>query len=150
MARRIIIKAPDPILLKKSRPVDKFDDRLFTLLDDMKETLEACNGAGLAAPQVAVLKRVVIVSTDDGYFELINPILKSSEGEQTGEEACLSLPGKYGIVTRPEKVTVSAYDRNGKLKKYKVKGFTARAFMHEMDHLDGILYSERCDKLESE
>lgn len=150
MARRIIIKAPDPILLKKSRPVDKFDDRLFTLLDDMKETLEACNGAGLAAPQVAVLKRVVIVSTDDGYFELINPIIKSSEGEQTGEEACLSLPGKYGIVTRPEKVTVSAYDRNGKLKKYKVKGFTARAFMHEMDHLDGILYSERCDKLESE
>lgn len=150
MAKRLIVKVPDPILNKKSRIVDNFDDRLSQLLDDMKETLEDADGAGLAAPQVAVLKRVCIVSTDDGYFELINPVLKSQSGEQTGLEGCLSVPKKYGTVVRPEKITVIAQDRRGKEKKYKVSGFTARAFLHEMDHLDGILYTSRCADLTDE
>lgn len=150
MAKRIIVRAPDPILEKKCRPIENFDDRLRTLLDDMKETLEDADGAGLAAPQVAVLRRAAIVMTDDGYFELINPVLKSSSGEQTGIEGCLSVPKRYGTVTRPEKITVTAYDRDGKLRKYKVKGFTARAFLHEMDHLDGILYTSKCSDLQTD
>ncbi len=143
MAKRIIVKVPDPILYKRCREVDVFDARLHSLLDDMKDTVKAANGAGLAAPQVAVLKRVCVVDTEDGYFELINPVLKSQSGEQTGAEGCLSVPKKYGTVTRPMKVTVLAQDRNGDMKKYKVHGFTARAFMHEMDHLDGIVYTSK-------
>lgn len=145
MAIRRIVTVPDPILTKKCRVVENFDEKLCILLDDMKDTLEEANGAGLAAPQVAVLKRVCIVSTDDGYYELINPVLKSQSGSQNGIEGCLSVPKKYGRVTRPMKVTVIAQDRFGKEKKYKVSGFTARAFMHEMDHLDGIIYTSKCE-----
>ncbi len=150
MAKRLIVKVPDPILTKRCREVEAFDERLWTLLDDMKETVKAANGAGLAAPQVAVLKRVCVVDTEDGYFELINPVLKTQSGAQTGPEGCLSVPKKYGTVTRPMKVTVLAQDRNGDMKKYKVNGFTARAFMHEMDHLDGIVYTSIATDLMNE
>ena len=150
MAKRIILQSPDPILSKKCRPVEVFDEKLHVLLDDMRETLEYADGAGLAAPQVAVLKRVCVVSTEEGYFELVNPELKAASGEQTGVEGCLSVKGKYGTVTRAEKITVVAFDRYGKKKKYKVEGFTARAFQHEMDHLDGVLYTSKCTDLKDE
>ena len=147
MAKRLIVQVPDPILAKKCREVDKFDERLWTLLDDMKDTLFDANGAGLAAPQVAVLKRVALVDTDDGFYELINPVIKSMKGEQTGLEGCLSVKGKYGTVTRANDVTVIAQDRYGKKRTYKVSGFTARAFQHEIDHLDGIVYTSKCSDL---
>ena len=150
MAKRYIVTEPDPILSKKCREVEKFDEKLHNLLDDMKDTLDDADGAGLAGPQVAVLKRVAIVSTDDGFFELVNPVLISSSGEQTGIEGCLSVPNRYGTVTRANKVVVKAYDRDGNLQKHKVKGFTARAFQHEMDHLDGILYTSKCKKIKYE
>lgn len=147
MAKRLIVQVPDPILAKKCREVDKFDERLWTLLDDMKDTLFDANGAGLAAPQVAVLKRVALVDTEDGFYELINPVIKSMKGEQTGLEGCLSVKGKYGTVTRANDVTVIAQDRYGKKHTYKVSGFTARAFQHEIDHLDGIVYTSKCTDL---
>ena len=147
MAKRLIVQVPDPILAKKCREVDKFDERLWTLLDDMKDTLFDANGAGLAAPQVAVLKRVALVDTEDGFYELINPVIKSTKGEQTGLEGCLSVKGKYGTVTRANDVTVIAQDRYGKKHTYKVSGFTARAFQHEIDHLDGIVYTSKCTDL---
>lgn len=143
MAKRIIVKVPDPILGKKCRQVEVFDERLHTLLDDMKDTVKDANGAGLAGPQVAVLKRVCVVDTGDGYFELVNPEVKFKSGSQTGLEGCLSVPGKYGTVTRPMKISVVAQDRFGNSVKYKVSGFTARAFMHEIDHLDGIVYTSK-------
>ena len=143
MAKRIIVKVPDPILTKKCRPVDTFDERLWTLLDDMKDTVKAANGAGLAAPQVAILKRVCVVDTDDGYFELVNPVIVKSSGEQEGLEGCLSVPKKYGTVVRPANITVEALDRFGAKQVYEVKGFTARAFCHEIDHLDGIVYTSK-------
>ena len=147
MAKRLIVQVPDPILAKKCREVDKFDERLWTLLDDMKDTLFDANGAGLAAPQVAVLRRVALVDTEDGFYELINPVIKSMKGEQTGLEGCLSVKGKYGTVTRANDVTVIAQDRYGKKHTYKVSGFTARAFQHEIDHLDGIVYTSKCSDL---
>lgn len=147
MAKRLIVQVPDPILAKKCREVDKFDERLWTLLDDMKDTLFDANGAGLAAPQVAVLKRVALVDTEDGFYELINPVIKSMKGEQTGLEGCLSVKGKYGTVTRANDVTVIAQDRYGKKHTYKVSGFTARAFQHEIDHLDGIVYTSKCSDI---
>ena len=143
MAKRIIVKVPDPILTKKCRVVENFDERLWTLLDDMKDTVKAANGAGLAAPQVAVLKRVCVVDTEDGYFELINPVIIAASGEQSGLEGCLSVPKKYGTVVRPAELTVEAQDRLGVKQTYNVKGFTARAFCHEIDHLDGIVYTSK-------
>ena len=117
----------------------------------MKDTLFEAQGAGLAAPQVAVLKRVALVDTDDGFYELINPVIKSMKGEQTGLEGCLSVKGKYGNVTRANEVKVEAQDRYGKKRTYKVSGFTARAFQHEIDHLDGIVYTSKCtDFIEEE
>ncbi len=150
MAKRLIVQVPDPILTKKCREVDKFDEKLWTLLDDMKDTLIEANGAGLAAPQVAVLKRLAIVDTEDGFYELINPVIKSMKGEQTGLEGCLSVKGKYGTVTRANDVTVTAQDRYGKKHTYKVSGFTARAFQHEIDHLDGVVYTSKCKDLMDE
>lgn len=150
MAKRNIIQVPDPILYKKCRTVENFDEKLHILLDDMKETLEHADGAGLAAPQVAVLKRVAIVLTEDGYFELVNPVIKSAKGTQTGVEGCLSVKGKYGEVTRAKQVVVVAQDRYGVEQKYKVSGFTARAFQHEIDHLDGIIYTSKCENVEDE
>ncbi len=150
MAKRLIVQVPDPILTKKCREVDKFDEKLWTLIDDMKDTLIEANGAGLAAPQVAVLKRLAIVDTEDGFYELINPVIKSMKGEQTGLEGCLSVKGKYGTVTRANDVTVTAQDRYGKKHTYKVSGFTARAFQHEIDHLDGVVYTSKCKDLMDE
>lgn len=133
----------DPILKKVSRPVEVFDERLFVLLDDMKDTLYKADGCGLAAVQVGVLKRVVLVDVGDGLIELINPEIIEREGEQFEVEGCLSLPGKSGITKRPMSVKVKAQNRNGKWCQYKGEGLKARAFCHEIDHLDGHLYTER-------
>ena len=133
----------DPILKKVSRPVEVFDERLFVLLDDMKDTLYKADGCGLAAVQVGVLKRVVLVDVGDGLIELINPEIIEQEGEQFEVEGCLSIPGKNGITKRPMSVKVKAQNRNGKWCQYKGEGLKARAFCHEIDHLDGHLYTER-------
>ena len=141
MAIRNVVKFGDPILSKKSRLVEKFDDRLFTLLDDMKDTLYQEKGAGLAAVQVGVLRRVVVIDVGDGYIELVNPeITERSEETQEETEGCLSIPGEYGITVRPQWVKVKAQNREGKWVVYKGEGLKARCFCHELDHLDGILY----------
>jgi len=148
MALRTIITEGDPVLGKVCRPVEKFDERLHILLDDMKETLAASNGVGLAAPQVGILRRVVLVmDEDENVIELVNPEIVSTEGEQTGLEGCLSVPGKYGVVTRPMKVTVKAQDRNGNHFEVTGEELTGRCFCHELDHLDGHLFVELADEL---
>ncbi len=151
MALRHIVKVGDPILNKKSRVVEKFDDRLGNLIDDMKETMYDSNGVGLAAVQVGILKRVVVIDVGDGVMELVNPEITKSEGEQHESEGCLSLPGQYGITVRPKKVQVKAQDRNGKWHVYTGEDLKARAFCHELDHLDGILFTSKVEgKLVSE
>lgn len=143
MAIRTIVEIGDDILTKKCRPVTAFNDRLFELLDDMKETLEQAQGAGLAGPQVGILRRLAIVMVEDGsYLEIINPEIIAAEGEQDGAEGCLSVPGKFGMVQRPMKVTVRFQDREQQWHEREAEGFTARAFCHEIDHLDGHLYTE--------
>ncbi len=143
MALRNIVKLGDPILRKTSRVVTKFDDRLFTLLDDMKETMNKADGVGLAAVQVGVLKRVVVLDCGERYLELINPEITYREGEQREQEGCLSLPEKYGATLRPMKVKVKAQNRDGKWCVYSGEGLEARCFCHEIDHLDGILFTDR-------
>ncbi len=143
MALRNILNEKEPLLRKKSRPVTEFNDRLHELLDDMKETLLLADGVGLAAPQVGVLRRAVIVNVDDNYIELINPEIVSAKGEETSPEGCLSIPGVCGTVTRPYQVKVKAFDRNGKQFTVSGKGLLARAFCHEIDHLDGILFIDK-------
>lgn len=152
MAIRNIVKLGDPILSKKSRPVEKFDSRLFAILDDMKDTLYKANGAGLAAVQVGILRRIVVMDCGDGYLELINPeIVEKSEEIQHETEGCLSLPGKYGVTERPKTVIVKAQNREGKWCVYKGSDLKARCFCHEIDHLDGILYTSHVvGELESE
>ena len=146
MALRRIVEQGDECLEKVCRPVKDFNRRLHILLDDMAETLREANGAGLAAPQVGVLRRVCIVMDEnEEIIELINPVIVSQEGEQTGLEGCLSVPGKWGIVTRPNHVRVRAQDRNGKWFEVEGEGLTARAFCHEIEHLDGHLYTEHID-----
>ena len=148
MALRNIVTVGDPVLTKVCRPVTKFDDRLSQLIDDMIETLHDANGAGLAAPQIGVLRRVVIVNTEGEDWELVNPeIVEVSEEEQTGIEGCLSLPGHWGIVTRPYTVRVRAQDRDGATFEVEDEDITARCFCHEIEHLDGHLFSEHCDRL---
>ena len=148
MALRNIVTVGDSVLTKVCRPVTKFDRRLHILIDDMIETLHDANGAGLAAPQVGVLRRVVVVDTEEsGPFELINPEIVSQSGEQTGLEGCLSIPGKYGVVTRPNVVNVRAQDRYGNWYEIEGEGLTARAFCHELAHLDGHLYTEVADRM---
>ncbi len=144
MAIRNIVLEGDLILTKKCRVVEKFDDRLAQLIDDMKETMVLKNGVGLAAPQVGVLKRVVIVMVDDKdeIIELVNPQIIESTGVQEEVEGCLSCPGEYGITRRPMKVKVKAQDRFGKEHIYEGEELLARAFCHEIDHLDGILFKE--------
>lgn len=141
MALRNIVKLGDPILNKTSRKIEKFDDRLAILIDDMLETMYQANGVGLAAVQVGMLKRVVVIDIGDGPMELVNPEITMREGEQRESEGCLSLPGKYGVTVRPMKVQVKAQDRNGKWQVFTVEGLKARAFCHEIDHLDGILFT---------
>ena len=148
MALRTIITEGDPVLNKVCRPVEKFDDRLHILIDDMKETLAVSNGVGLAAPQVGILRRVVLVmDAEENVIELVNPTIISHEGEQDGLEGCLSVPGKYGFVTRPMKVTVRAQDRNGEFFEVSGEELTARCFCHELDHLDGHLFVEHAEEL---
>ncbi len=148
MALRNIVTVGDSVLSKVCRPVTKFDDRLSILIDDMIETLEEANGVGLAAPQVGVLRRVVIVDAgEDGILELVNPEIIEQSGEQTGLEGCLSVPGKYGIVTRPNVVKVRAQDRNGEWYEAEGEELIARCFCHELAHLDGQLYTEVAERM---
>lgn len=141
MALRNIVKLGDPILNKTSRKVEKFDGKLAALIDDMLETMYNANGVGLAAVQVGILKRVVVIDIGEGPMELVNPEITMKEGEQQESEGCLSLPGKYGITSRPQKVQVKAQDRNGKWQVFTGEDLKARAFCHEIDHLDGILFT---------
>ena len=140
---REIVQVGDPVLREKCKNVTRFDKELWTLLDDMKDTLKNAEGAGLAAPQVGVPVRAVQVDVEEGFFELVNPVLVSQKGEQTGPEGCLSVRGKAGTVTRPEKVKVVFSDRNGNRYSLVARGFFARAVCHELDHLDGILYTDK-------
>ena len=148
MALKTILTDEDPALHKVCRPVEKFDGRLHDLLDDLKETLAQANGVGLAAPQVGILRRaVVVVDGEENMIELVNPTIIRADGEQTGMEGCLSVPGQYGIVTRPMSVTVRAQDRYGETFEVSGEGLTARCFCHELEHLDGHLYVERAQKI---
>lgn len=140
MALRNIVQEPNETLRKKCRKVEQITDRILQLLDDMKETLAKADGVGLAAPQVGVLRRVVVIDIGEGPMELINPEILESSGEQTGEEGCLSVAGRWGVVTRPNYVKVKAMDRQGKERIYEGGGLLARAFCHEIDHLDGRLF----------
>lgn len=142
MALRKILTEPNPTLHKVCRPVTEFNRRLHTLLDDMVDTLADANGVGLAAPQVGILRRVVIVDTGEGILELINPELIETSGEQEGAEGCLSVPGKYGLVKRPMVAKVRAQDRDGEWFEVEGEELIARCFCHELDHLDGHMYTE--------
>lgn len=149
MAVREIIYDPDPILYKKCHPVTKFDQRLGKILDDMADTMLAANGVGLAGPQIGLMRRVCVVLDifeNDRIIELINPEVVETEGEQTGSEGCLSFPDKFGIVTRPQIVTVRAQDRNGEWFTVTSHDLTARAFLHEIDHLDGHVFTEKVSR----
>ena len=143
MAIREIREKGDEILYKKCKAVVKFDEKLHILLDDMYETMQSRDGVGLAAPQVGILKRAVVIDVGDGKIELINPEIVEGSGEQTGSEGCLSVPGVFGEVTRPNVVTVKAQDRDGKWFKITGKELLARAFCHEIEHLDGKLFLDR-------
>ena len=148
MALLNIFKEGDPILRKKCREVTEITDRTKTLLDDMAQTLHEAQGVGLAAPQVGILRRIVIVETEPGeLIEMINPEIIATEGEQEETEGCLSVPGLWGITKRPEKVTVKALDRNGKEFTMTGEGLKARAFCHEIDHLDGILFIDKATEV---
>lgn len=142
MAVREILKFGNEILRKTCHPVQKFDLRLRLLLRDMADTMYEAEGVGLAAPQVGILRRAVVIDVQDdhGLIELVNPVIISAEGEQAGPEGCLSKPGRQGYVVRPNKVTVRAQDRHGKFFEITGEGLLARAFCHEIDHLDGKLY----------
>ena len=144
MAIRTILTDEDPALSKVCRPVTVFDERLGELLDDMKETLAKANGVGLAAPQIGILRRVaVVLDVEEHMLELVNPQIVFQEGEQTGLEGCLSVPNRYGTVTRPEHVRVKAQDRKGAFFEVAGEGITARCFCHELEHLDGHVFTER-------
>ena len=142
MGIRKIMTVKEPCLHKVCRPVEKFDKKLHKRLDDMKETLVDANGVGLAAPQVGILRRVVIVDTGEEMLELVNPELVETSGEQEGAEGCLSVPGKYGLVKRPNYAKVRAQDRDGNWFEAEGEELIARCFCHELDHLDGIVYTE--------
>ena len=146
MAIRKIVKEGDEVLRKRCRVVDKFDERLWTLLDDMAETMYAADGAGLAAPQVGILKRVVVIDVGEGLIEMINPEIIRSEGSMVNPEGCLSIPGRRCTVERPELVVVRAQDRHGEEFELEGEGFMAMACCHELDHLDGTLYVDKMHK----
>ena len=146
MAIRNIVKDGDPILRKICRSVLNFDERLATILDDMAETMYEADGCGLAAPQIGMLRRFCIVDVGDGVIELINPEIVETSGSQTGDEGCLSFPGEFAEVERPMTVTVKAQDRNGEFFTITGEGLKARAFCHEIDHLDGIVYKDHVKK----
>lgn len=148
MALRNIVKYGDDLLRKKSRKVDVINDRILTLLKDMEETLYAANGVGLAAPQVGVLKRVVVIDVGDGIIKLINPEIVYKEGSYIDSEGCLSIPGRQEEVERPKKVRVEALNEKGEKITIEGEDLLARAFCHEIDHLDGILFIDRIKKTE--
>ena len=157
MAKRNILTKEESTLYKVSRPVTKFDKRLHQLLDDMADTLDSADGVGLAAPQVGILRRAVLVletnveeDEEPYYIELINPEIIESSGTQSGAEGCLSVPGEYGIVTRPMDVTVRAQDRDGEWFEVSGTGLTARCFCHEIDHLDGTVFTSKCERMLTE
>lgn len=157
MALRHILTQGDPTLNKKCRPVTDFNARLHQLLDDMADTLAESNGVGLAAPQVGILRRAVLVletnvpeGEDEYVIELINPEIIETSGEQDGPEGCLSVPGEYGFVKRPMNVRVRAQDRFGEWFEVEGTGLTARCFCHEIDHLEGILFTEKCERMLTE
>lgn len=146
MAVRPIIYDPDPILYKKCHPVTKFDKKLGNILTDMTQTMIHANGVGLAGPQIGYMRRVCVVLDtldNDKIIEMVNPKVVETEGEQTGSEGCLSFPNKFGMVTRPRIVTVRAQDRNGEWFTVQSHDLTARAFLHEIDHLDGHVFTEK-------
>ena len=143
MAIRNIVKVGDDVLRKICRTQMTFDEKLWSLLDDMAETMYKAEGVGLAAPQVGILRRVCVVDVGDGLIELINPVITEKSGSQTGSEGCLSVPDRFEEVKRPMTVTVKAQNRKGENIEIKAEGFKARAFCHEFDHLDGILYIDR-------
>ena len=143
MAIRNIVKYGDEVLQKKCRVVENIDDRIQTLIDDMLDTLYDADGVGLAAPQVGVLKRIAVIDIGEGPIVLINPEIISESGSQSGSEGCLSYPGNYGEVERPMRVTVKAADRDGNIRELKGEGLLARAFCHEIDHLDGHMFIEK-------
>lgn len=147
MSKRYVVQVGDEVLRKKCQPVRVFGSELNSLLNDMKETVRAEYGAGLAAPQIGVNLRVVVIDVEEGFFELINPVILSQKGAQAGPEGCLSVKGKQGTVTRPYKVKAEYYDRFGKKHKLTAEGFFARAVCHELDHLDGVLYIDKADEL---
>jgi len=148
LAIRKIVTQGDPVLNKPCHPVTQFDQKLWDLLEDMHDTLAQSNGVGLAAPQIGILRRVVLViNGEDEVIELINPTIIHTAGEQEGLEGCLSVPGKWGIVKRPMRVRVRAQDRNGTWFEVEDEDLTARCFCHELDHLDGHLFSELADQL---
>lgn len=157
MALRNILTKEEPLLYKKCRPVTAFNERLHQLLDDMADTLKQANGVGLAAPQVGVLRRVVLVietnvpeGESEYIIELINPEIIESSGVQNGAEGCLSVPGEYGLVERPMYVKVRAQDRSGEWFEVEGTGLTARCFCHELDHLDGVVFTSRCERMLTE
>ena len=148
MAKLKIRKVGDEALTKVCRPVDEITPRILTLLDDMTETMRDADGVGLAAPQVGILRRIVVIETEeDGLIELINPKIIAWSGEQVGAEGCLSVPGRYGEVKRPMHVTVRATNRHGEEFEMTGHGLLARAFCHELDHLDGHLYLEKVTRM---
>lgn len=150
MAVYNVITVPDEVLRQKAKPVTKINAGVLRLLDNMKDTMYAFDGVGLAAPQIGVSKRIVVIDTGDEYFELINPEIISSEGQQTGREGCLSVPGVSGIVERYQKVTVKALNRDGEEITITGSDLLARALQHEIDHLDGIIFTDKAENLESE
>ncbi|MBR2010130.1 MAG: peptide deformylase [Clostridia bacterium] len=151
MAKLQIRTVGDDVLRKTCRPVEAITPRVLTLLDDMIETMRAANGVGLAAPQVGILRRIAVVEVEEGeVFELINPRIVASAGEQEGAEGCLSVPGRYGLVKRPKHVTVRALNRKGEEYEVTAHDFLARAFCHEIEHLDGKLYIDKVTRMLSE
>ena len=150
MGLRKILTDKEPALHKVCKPVTAFDSKLHKLLDDMAETMADANGVGLAAPQVGILRRVVVVDTGEEVLELINPSLVETDGEQIGPEGCLSVPGKYGLVKRPYTAKVRAQDRDGEWFEVEGEDLIARCFCHELDHLDGIVYTEVMDRFLTE
>ena len=144
MAIRKIVKMGDDTLRKRCHPVSAFDRKLASLLKDMAETMYAADGVGLAAPQVGILRRIVVIDVGDGLVELVNPVILESRGSEVAAEGCLSVPGRRGTVERPTWVKVSALDKKGKPMEFEAEGLFARCVCHELDHLDGVLY---CDKM---
>ncbi|MEI6602549.1 MAG: peptide deformylase [Clostridia bacterium] len=150
MAIRRVVKQGDPILRKRSREIIEINQRIIEIIEDMTETLYKENGIGIAAPQIGILKRIVVIDQGDGPIELINPVMLSCEGEQEGTEGCLSVPGEFGLVKRPACVRIKALNRKGKRIELIGDGMLARAFCHEIDHLDGKLFVDIATEMYSQ